>query len=185
MRNRKAGMIVVNPSDREKLLVGTLLSGAVATPSLAALHAGLSALHNAYEENHVEKGDNRIIAESVLAGTGGGIGAMATRGILNNKTAQRLGNRALEEMSPLERRILKRITPYSLGAAVSGLGAGIGGVGVANVISGNANLMGLPGFSKKNFATPEEDLKPADIAGLRRMLADYNSGLEQPIVDKL
>lgn len=178
MIKRKAGMLAVKPGDREKVLIGTLLSGAVATPSIAALHAGLSALHNAYEENHVEKGDNRLIAESVLAGTGGGIGAMATRGILNNQTAQRLGNRALEDMSPLERKIVKRITPYSLGAAVSGIGAGIGGIGVANALSGQANLMGIPGFSKKNYATPAEDLKPADIAGLRRMLADYNSGLE-------
>lgn len=167
-------------------IIGNLLQPKVAIPSVAALYAGSSALGNALEENQYQKGDNRLVLESLLSGGGAGLGAYLASGVLR-KPARRFASRTLMPrlrkagVDPNTRRIIRQLTPFAIGSTVVGAGAGIGGGAIAPGLSNAANLVGLPAFSNRQQDYYEEDYKSAtdalteeDILLLQELLRGQN-----------
>lgn len=167
-------------------LIGNLLQPQVSVPASIAAYAGASALGNAFEENQYQKGDNRLILESLLAGTGAGLGAYGSRQFLR-KPVRRFANRTLMPrlrelgVTPNTRRIIRQLAPYAAGSTVVGTAAGIGGGAVAPALSSAANLVGLPAFSNRQQDYYEEDYKSStdalteeDILLLQELLRGQN-----------
>lgn len=126
------------------------------------LSAGLSAYGNLAEENDRNKGDQRMILESLLAGAGGGLAAAKARQLMNRKSVAMTGQ-ALEALkarhpqvhgrlqqayhsSPLAGRVSPS-TLMNLGATslAAGVGAGIGGSNLAPFLADQAGLLQVPG----------------------------------------
>ena len=151
-------------------LINQLTRPAVSLPATGLAAAGLTAYGNALAENEYQKGDNRLIAESLLGGLGavaGGYGAYRLGSVLNrSKAVQRMAGQVADQinMSPEQREFMAKLTPILapkllLGTTGAGLGAGVG-VGAAGLLSAQANLMGLPNFSNRQQDYYEEDYKP-------------------------
>jgi len=158
--------------------INRLMSPGVSIPGWALTSAGLNAYGNALSENHLEKGDNRLVAESLLTGTGTALGLGAAYRLKRNPTIQRMAGSIMKASNlPVEvKDTLSKVVPFTVGTAFSGVGAGLG-LGTANLVSGQANLMGLPSFSGRQMDYYEEDKKPAtdaltpeDIQRLQTML---------------
>ena len=127
-----------------------------------ALAAGLSAYGNLAEENDRNKGDQRMILESLLAGAGGGLAAAKARQFMNQRsvgmTNQVLGAakaaypqayaqaQRVYHASPLAGKMppaaLATLAATSLAASA---GAGIGGSNVAPFLADQAGLLQVPG----------------------------------------
>lgn len=138
------------------------MSPVVAGLGQGALAGGLSAYGNLAEENDRSKGDQRMILESALAALGAGVAAARVRRAMNGHGAaltqevtQRLrqasptrfaGAKAFYQGSPL----LSKLTPeqwmnLTATSLAAGVGAGIGGGGVAPFLANQFGLLQIPG----------------------------------------
>jgi len=149
-------------------LLNQLSRPGVAIPASALMHAGLSAYGNALAQNELEKGDNRLILESVMAGLGSIGGHTLLRGL--GPRARRLASElpekdkvliklALQQNPELEN--LRKAMPAIGSLVLSGTGAGLAGNVLAPFVAGNLNLAGLPGWSGRQQDYYEQDQAPA------------------------
>jgi len=152
------------------------------------MHAGLSAYGNALNQNELEKGDNRLILESVLAGLGSIGGHTLLRGL--GPRIRRMASElpaqdkamikfVLQQNPELEN--LRRAMPALGSLVLSGTGAGLAGNVLAPFVAGNLNLAGLPGWSGRQQDYYEQDQEPAaDPRVLALLLGDEMKGGSDP-----
>jgi hypothetical protein len=149
-------------------LLKQLMRPGVAIPASAAMHAGLSAYGNALNQNELEKGDNRLILESIMAGLGSIGGHTLLRGLgprirrmASELPAQDKAMIKLVLQQNPELESLRRAMPALGSLALSGTGAGLAGNVLAPFVAGNLNLAGLPGWSGRQQDYYEQDQEPA------------------------
>ena len=135
----------------------------VAIPAAMAASAGSSIYGNLLNENELEKGDNRLITESLLSGLGAGAGLGLGFKLRKNPTARRMAGEAIDsaDLPPKAESTLRMLLPYLVGSGLASFGASVGSGPVASTISGQAHLMGLPSFSGRQQDFYEEDKKSA------------------------
>lgn len=148
---------------KTKATLQMLLRPGVAIPAGAAASAGASIYGNLLDENQLEKGDNRLITESLLSGIGAGAGLGLGYKLRKNPTVRRKAADILmdADLPPQAESTLRRVYPLLVGSALGGLGASVASGPIANTISGQANLLGLPSFSGRQNDYYEEDYKTA------------------------
>ena len=148
---------------KTKAILQTLISPRIAIPAGVAASAGASIYGNLLDENQLEKGDNRLITESLLSGVGAGVGLGLGYKFRNNPTVRRKAADVLKsaELSPQAETTLRNLVPLLVGSVLGSTGASVGSGPVANIISGQANLLGLPSFSGRQNDYYEEDYKVA------------------------
>ena len=109
----------------------------VAVPATGLAAAGASAYGNALAENEYQKGDNRMIAESLLSGLGAAAGAYAMhplyKRVARNPRIQRMAGQIADsaELTAEQRSMLNKLAPtlgprLLLGTSGAGLGAAAG-----------------------------------------------------------
>jgi hypothetical protein len=137
-------------------------------PASALMHAGLSAYGNALSQNELEKGDNRLILESILAGLGSigghtllrGLGPRLKRAASELPAAEKAAIKAVLAQNP-EIGTLRKAMPAVGSIVLSGTGASLAGNVLAPFVAGNLNLAGLPGWSGRQQDYYEQDQEPA------------------------
>jgi hypothetical protein len=152
-------------------------------PATMLAQAGLSAYGNTLEENQYEKGDGRLILESIMAALGGGAGAVAARRIgrvapeviratVPNRNRVMI-RRALANNPEIDR--LRQAAPALTAVLASGTGAGFAGGVLAPFIASNLNALGVPSMSGRQQDYYEEDqpaMSQQELAAIAQAIAD-------------
>lgn len=142
-----------------------LLNPYLAVPATAVAQAGLSAYGNALAQNELEKSDNRLVLESILAGLGSAAGQVGARRALpflkqrvsqNMTAADRVAVQAVLARNP-ELQQLRGLAPALAAVVPSSIGAGFAGGALAPFIASNLNLAGVPGWSGRQQDYWEQD----------------------------
>lgn len=135
-------------------------------PASMLMQAGLSAYGNALNENEYEKGDGRLVLESLMAGLGAGAGAAALRGaaqvapeVVKATVSPRkrvMIRRALAQNPEIDR--VRQAMPAIAALTASGTGAAIAGQALAPFLASNLNMVGVPAMSGRQQDYYEEDM---------------------------
>ena len=147
------------------------------------MHAGLSAYGNALAQNELEKGDNRLILESIMAGLGSvgghtlmrGVGSRIRREASQLPAAEKAAIKAVLARNP-ELESLRAAMPAIGSLVLSGTGASLAGAVLAPFIAGNLNLAGMPGWSGRQQDYYEQDQEPAADPRVLAMLQQSQGG---------
>lgn len=164
-------------------LVRALSQPGVQIPASALMHAGLSAYGNALAQNELEKGDNRLILESILAGVGSigghtllrGLGPRIRREASQLPAAEKAAIKAALARNP-ELESLRRAMPAIGSLVLSGTGASLAGNVLAPYVAGNLNLAGLPGWSGRQQDYYEQDQEATADPRVLAMLEQIQGG---------